>query len=80
MNEQLIIRLHKIDYQITQGEIDDLRKLCYKYGNSYCPFDSFFNDVEHNQSPTYDRNQAYKDLYLIILHFIHYYELSKKEN
>ena len=80
MNNELISRLHSVDYQITKKEIDDLRKLCYENSCSYTPFDSFFNDVERIKDPNYNRNQAYKDLYLIVLHFVYYYELSIKEN
>ena len=65
-------RLYDLRTILTKEEIEELRRLCYEYGNSMCPISDFFNDIEQNTSPTYDKNQAYKDLWLIVLILLDY--------
>lgn len=60
-------RLHDLSYVLSYEEIEELRNLCYEHSNSWCPLSDFFNDVELNKSETYNKNQAYKDLWLIAL-------------
>lgn len=67
MDNELAERLHNLDTVLSFEEIEELRKLCYEYGNSWCPISDFFNDIERTTSPSYNKNQAYKDLWLIVL-------------
>jgi len=80
MNEELISKLHEPSYVMTQKEIDDLQELCYSNTNSYFPIGDFFNDIRDTSVPGFNKNQAYKDLYLIMLHFNYYYEKSSVQD
>ena len=63
----LIHKFHDLSYVITDSEIKDLQELCYDCGNSYFPIGDFFNDIRDTNTVGFDKNQAYKDLYLIVL-------------
>ena len=78
MDKELLERLHDVDYVITSKEIKDLQDICYGYGNSYFPIDMFFNDIRNISSEQFNKNQAYKDLYLIILYFDYYFRKSEE--
>lgn len=66
--EALEERLHDLSYVLSCKEIDELRNLCYEHSDSWCPLSSFFNDIDLNESETYnEKNQAFKDLWLIAL-------------
>lgn len=58
--------LHKIETVLTEGEIEELKNLCYEYGNSWLPLADFFNDIRDNREKGFNKNQAYKDLWLIV--------------
>lgn len=77
MDNELIYKMHDLSYKITDKEIKDLQELCYSYTNSYFPIGDFFNDIR-DSGPHFNKNQAYKDLYLIILHFDYYYKKSNE--
>ena len=70
-------KLLDTDTVLTSDEISQLQTLCYDYGNSACPFDSFYNDIRNNTNPKYNQNQAYKDLWLILLEFIRLVEFKR---
>ena len=59
-------RLHDLDTVLTYEEIEELRNICYENGNSWCPISDFFNDIERNTNKNYNKNQAFKDLWLIV--------------
>lgn len=65
--EALEERLHEPSYVLSCKEINELRNLCYENSNSWCPLSDFFNDICLNKSKTYNKNQAFKDLWLIAL-------------
>lgn len=46
--------------------IEKLREKVYKISYSELPLDSFFNDIEKNDNPKYNKELAYKDLELIV--------------
>ena len=60
-------KLHDLSYVLSSREINELGHLCFEHSNSGCPLNAFFNDIRFNDSKTYDKNQAYKDLWLIAL-------------
>ena len=68
-------KLYDLNTVLTALEIEELRELCYELGNSAFPIDVFFNDIERNKSENYNKNQAYKDLWLVVLYFL---ECEKK--
>lgn len=57
--------LHDLNKVLTKAEIEELRDICYTKGNSWCPIAEFFNDIE-KAGQHYDKNQAFKDLWLIV--------------
>lgn len=59
-------KLHKIETVLTDSEIIELRNICYSEGNTFFPIDTFFNDIRDNREEGFDKNQAYKDLWLIV--------------
>ena len=59
-------RLHDLDTVLTYEEIEELRNICYQHGNSWCPISDFFNDIERTKNANYNKNQAFKDLWLIV--------------
>jgi len=63
-------KLFDLNTVLTELEIEELRELCYDIGNSAFPIDMFFNDIERNKSENYNKNQAYKDLWLVVLYFL----------
>lgn len=65
--EALEEKLHDLSYVLSREEINELRSLCYEHSNSWCPLSDFFNDIYLNKSETYNKNQAFKDLWLIVL-------------
>lgn len=68
-------KLYDLNTVLTELEIEELRELCYDIGNSAFPIDIFFNDIERNKSENYNKNKAYKDLWLVVLYFL---ECEKK--
>ena len=58
--------LHETETILTEREIEDLKNLCYEYGNSWLPLADFFNDIRDNREEGFNKNQAYKDLWLIV--------------
>ena len=55
------------NYKLSDEEIKELRNYCYNNGCSFFPVHSFFNDIRDNKDKNFDKNQAYKDLWAIIL-------------
>lgn len=69
MNKELTLkeRLHDLNYVLTNEEIEELADICGEHGNSWCPLVEFFNDIFFNENKDYNKNQAFKDLWLIAL-------------
>lgn len=67
MSKELEEKLHDLSYVLSCEEINELKTLCYENSNSWCPLSDFFNDIYLNKSETYNKNQAFKDLWLIAL-------------
>lgn len=57
-------------------DVKKLQEKVYEISYSGFPLDSFFNDIQQNDNPKYNKQLAYRDLELIVDKF---YELSKKE-
>lgn len=55
------------NYKLSDEEIKELQNYCYENGCSFFPVSDFFNDIRDNKDKNYDKNQAYKDLWAIIL-------------
>ena len=51
---------------MTDKEILELQKRIYAISYSGFPLDSFFNDIEKNDNPRFNKDLAYKDLKLIV--------------
>ena len=47
-------------------EIQELKERIYDISYSGFPLDSFFNDIERNDNPRFNKDLAYKDLKLIV--------------
>lgn len=50
---------------MTQKEINKLKKRVYSISNCMFPLDTFFNDIEQNKDPDFNKESAYNDLKLI---------------
>lgn len=59
---------------LTYEEIEELQSLCYEHGNTCFPIDMFFNDIRDNKSPTFQKNQAYKDLWIMMNVYLELFE------
>ena len=64
---------------LTEDEIEQLRKLCYEYGNSWFPIDAFFNDIKLGDNIKKDSNFAYKDLWIMLMTFINIYKENEEK-
>lgn len=64
--------LHNLDTVLSDKEIEELCDICYEVGNSWFPVSDFFNDIRNTTNPAYDKNRAYKDLWLIVETFLYY--------
>lgn len=51
---------------MTNKEIQELKERIYNISYSGFPLDSFFNDIEKNDNPRFNKDLAYKDLKLIV--------------
>ena len=71
-------KLHNQETKLTSEEIEKLQNLCYEYGNSWLPLADFFNDIRDNKDKDYDKNQAYKDLWLIVNFVLDGFERGEK--
>lgn len=62
---------------MTQKEIDELQERVYAISYSKFPLDTFFNDIQNNQAPNFNKESAYEDLKLITDEFYRLRELEK---
>lgn len=62
---------------MTQKEINKLEERVCAISSSAFPLDTFFNDIQNNQAPNYNWEQAYKDLKLIVDEVYRLRELEK---
>lgn len=62
-----IYKLLDRGYILSKEELKELRDYCYSNGCSFFPVNTFFNDIRDNKEKNFDKNQAYKDLWAIIL-------------
>ena len=51
---------------MTNKEIQELKERIYNISYSGFPLDSFFNDIEQNDNPRFNKDLAYKDIKLIV--------------
>lgn len=62
-----IYKLLDRGYVLSKEELKELQDYCYSNGCSFFPVNMFFNDIRDNKEKNFDKNQAYKDLWAIIL-------------
>lgn len=53
------------NYEMSNEDIDELREICYMRGSDI-PLAEFFNDIEQNRDPRYNKKHAYKDLAVLV--------------
>lgn len=62
-----IYKLLDRGYTLSEEELKELQDYCYNNGSAFFPVNMFFNDIRDNKQKNFDKNQAYKDLWAIIL-------------
>lgn len=65
---------------MNNKEIKELQERCYAIGNSKFPLDQFFNDIRDNDSPRYNKEEAYNDLKLIVDEIYRLREKNKEQD
>lgn len=68
------------DYVMTKEEIEELGENIYDESTSLFPLNTFYNDIRGSKNPSFDKNKAYKDLWLIYDLFMYYKEKASLVN
>lgn len=64
-----IEKIHNPRYVLSDYEIFILNEICLDFSNSYRPFHDFFNDIFYTSRKSFNKNQAFKDFFMIMCIF-----------